>query len=108
MSWKEEEHFNHPRMKDYLKAADLSTEGCLQLAEEVLQEASEEYVRARRAVVTHPNDRDAQEHFRLCQLFYRSDWFAALSGGVVDGETVMRRLNKEAVKRCRVRATATL
>ena len=107
MSWNEEEHFNHPRMKDYLKPEDLNTEGCLTLAETVLQEASEEYIRARRAVVAHPNDRDAREHFKTCQAFYRSDWFAALSGGVVDGETVMRRLNKEAVKRCRVRATAT-
>jgi hypothetical protein len=105
--WNEDEHFNHPRMRDYLTAADLSTEGCLQLAEEVLQEASEEYVRARRAVVAHPNDRDAQEHFKTCQAFYRSDWFAALSGGVMDGETVMRRLNKEAVRGWRVRATAT-
>jgi hypothetical protein len=105
--WNEDEHFNHKRMRDYLTAADLSTEGCLKLAEEVLQEASEEYIRARRAVVAHPNDRDAREHFKLCRLFYSSDWFAALSGGVVDGETVMRRLNKEAVRGWRVRATAT-
>ena len=94
-------------MKDYMRPEDLNTEGCLTLAEEVLQEASAEYIRARRAVVAHPNDRDAREHFKLCQLFYRSDWFAALSGGGVDGETVMRRLNKEAVRGWRVRATAT-
>lgn len=107
MSWKEEEHFNPPRMKDCLKPEDLSTEGCLKLAETILAEAAQEYLHARRAVVAHPNDRDAQEHFKTCQAFYRSGWFAALSGGVIDGETVMQRLNKEAVKGCRVRATAT-
>lgn len=99
--------FNHPRMKTYMKAADMNTEGCLQLAETILEEAAQEYLHARRAVVAHPNSKDAQEHFKTCQAFYRSDWFAALSGGVIDAETVMRRLNKEAVRGWRVRATAT-
>jgi hypothetical protein len=99
--------FNHPRMKTYMKAADMNTEGCLKLAEAVLQGAAEDYIHARRAVIAHPNSKDAQEHFKICQAFYRSDWFAALSGGVIDGETVMRRLNKEAVRGWRVRATAT-
>jgi hypothetical protein len=99
--------FNHPRMKTYMTAADMNTEGCLQLAETILEEAAQEYLHARRAVVAHPNSKDAQEHFKTCQAFYRSDWFAALSGGVMDGETVMRRLNKEAVRGWRVRATAT-
>lgn len=99
--------FNHPRMKTYMKAADMNTEGCLKLAEAVLQGAAEDYIHARRAVVAHPNSKDAQGHFKTCQAFYRSDWFVALSGGVIDGETVMRRLNKEAVKGWRVRATAT-
>lgn len=99
--------FNHPRMRTYMKAADMNTEGCLQLAETILEEAAQEYLHARRAVVAHPNSKDAQEHFKTCQAFYRSDWFAALSGGVIDGETVMRRLNKEAVRGWRVRATAT-
>ena len=99
--------FNHPRMKTYMKAADMNTKGCLQLAETILEEAAQEYLHARRAVVAHPNSKDAQEHFKTCQAFYRSDWFAALSGGVIDGETVMRRLNKEAVRGWRVRATAT-
>ena len=99
--------FSHPRMKDYLKAADMNTEGCLQLAETILEEAAQEYLHARRAVVAHPNDEYAREHFKTCQAFYRSDWFAALSCGVMDGETVMRRLNKEAVRGCRVRATDT-
>ena len=40
------------------------------------------------------------------QEFYRSDYFAALSGGVIDGEDVMRKLNKEAVKGWKVCATA--
>lgn len=99
--------FNHPRMKTYMKAADMNTEGCLELAETILEEAAQEYLHARRAVVAHPNSKDAQEHFKTCQAFYRSDWFAALSGGVIDAETVMRRLNKEAVRGWRVRATAT-
>ena len=94
-------------MRDYLTAADLSTEGVLNLAETILEEAAQEYLHARRAVVAHPNSKDAQEHFKTCQAFYRSDWFAALSGGVIDAETVMRRLNKEAVRGWRVRATAT-
>ena len=50
-----EDGFNHPRMKTYMKAADLNTEGCLMLAEAVLQGASEDYIHARRAVIAHPN-----------------------------------------------------
>ena len=101
-----EDGFNHPRMKTYMRAEDLNTEGCLMLAEAVLQGASEDYIHARRAVIAHPNNKEAQAHFKAMQEFYRSDYFAALSGGVIDGEDVMRKLNKEAVKGWKVCATA--
>ena len=101
-----DECFNHPRMKTYMKPEDLNTEGCLTLAEAVLQGAAEDYIHARRAYITHPHDKDAQEHLRVCELFYRSDWFAALSGGVIDGETAMRQLNRIAARGIKVCATA--
>ena len=108
MSWTEfDAACARARMKDYMKPEDLNTEGCLTLAEAVLQGAAEDYIHARRAAVTRPHDKDAQEHLRVCELFYRSDWFAALSGGVIDGETAMRQLNRIAVRRMKVCATAT-
>lgn len=91
-----EDGFDHPRMNTYMKPEDLNTEDCLTLAEAVLQGAAEDYIHARRAAVAHPNSKDAQEHLRVCELFYRSDWFAALSGGVIDGKAAMEALDRQA------------
>lgn len=86
-----------PRMKDYLKAEDLNNEGCVRLATEILRGAAEDYMQARRELVKNPMDKMAMEHFRRCQRFYKSDYFDALSMGQIDGETVMKELDRLAL-----------
>lgn len=86
-----------PRMKDYLKAEDLNNEGCVRLATEILRGAAEDYMQARRELVKNPMDKMAAEHFRRCQRFYKSDYFDALSMGQIEGETVMKELDRLAL-----------
>lgn len=80
------------RMADYLKPKDLNTDACVELAGMILAEAGAEYIHAVRAVRANPTNRDAAAHLRACKAFYRSDYFAALSMGAVDGEAVMQKL----------------
>ena len=96
-----------PRMADYMRPEEMNDEGVLKLAQQILTGAAEDYVHARRNVVAHPNNADAQEHYKTCIAFYRSEWFAALSLGIVDGEDVMRWLNREAIRGARLRAYIT-
>lgn len=91
--------FTHRRMKDYMKPEDLNTDGVVMLASAVLAEAAAAYVHAKAATLRHPNDKDAQEHLKTCVLFYRSDWYKALSGGLVDGDAVMLELDRQAERR---------
>ena len=84
-----------PRMKDRLTPDDLNTSACVELAATVLKEAAEAYKQALRNVRIAPRDKIAREHLKTCRDFYRSDWFKALSCGMVDGEAVMRELEKE-------------
>lgn len=97
----------HPRMADYMRPEDMNDDGVLKLAQQILTGAAEDYVHARRNFVAHPNSADAREHYKTRCEFYRSEWFSALSLGVVDGEDVMRRLNREAIRGARVRAYIT-
>ena len=84
-----------PRMKDRLTPDDLNDRACVELAATVLEEAAEAYKQALRHVRNNPFDKTAREHLNTCRDFYRSDWFKALSCGLVDGEAVMRELEKE-------------
>ena len=84
------------RMIDYLKPEDLDTEGCINLAQTILGEAGEALMHA----VRHYNEWPSEEnhaHLRTCQAFYRSGTYTALSCGVADGETVIRKLTKQAL-----------
>ena len=84
------------RMADYLKPEDLNTEACLELASLILSEAGAEYIHAVRAVRANPTNKDAAAHLRACKALYRSDYFATLSMGAVDGEVVMQKLAAKA------------
>ena len=85
-----------PRMKDTMKPEALSTDACVELAGVILSEAGAEYIHAVRAVRANPTNKDAAAHLRACKAFYRSDYFAALSMGAVDGEAVMQKLAEKA------------
>ena len=84
------------RMAEYLKPEDLDTEDCITLAQTILSEAGAALMHAVRAVRDNPTSRDAAAHLRACKAFYRSDFFAALSMGAVDGEAVMQKLAAKA------------
>ena len=84
------------RMAEYLKPEALDTEACVELAGVILAEAGAEYIHAVRAVRDNPTNKEAAAHLRACKAFYRSDFFAALSMGAVDGEAVMQKLAAKA------------
>lgn len=89
-----------PRMKDYLKAEDLNTDACVTLATEILREAAQELAATAVRAATHP-DKDTIAHLAQLRKFYASDWFAALSCGLVDGPAVAREIERDAVRRVR-------
>lgn len=103
-----EDGFNHPRMNTYLKAEDLNLDGCLSLAEVILQDASEAYIAAKRAHMRAPHDKAALIHYRHCCDFYRSPYFYALSCGVVDGQSVIDRLDAEYERRMGIKQKGRL
>ena len=84
------------RMAEYLKPEDLDTEACITLAQTILSEAGAALMHAVRAVRDNPTNKEAAAHLRACKAFYRSDFFAALSMGAVDGEAVMQKLAAKA------------
>ena len=92
-----------PRMRDYLEPRDLNTEACLTLAQVVLSEQAKELTEAARRAAEHPN-KENLHHLRVCQDFYRSELFAALSCGVVDGEVAMKQIVKDALRGRKVKA----
>lgn len=85
------------RMAAYLKPEDLNTDACLTLASAVLEEAAEALTQAVRRYNDWPSEEN-MAHLRTCQAFYRGNTYAALSCGVVDGETVIRQLTRDALR----------
>ena len=83
-----------PRMRDYLEPEDLNTEACVTLAAQVMREAAEAYIHAKRRAMSSPSIEN-RAHLKTCEEFYRSDWFKALSCGLVDGEAVIKELNTQ-------------
>ncbi len=83
-----------PRMKDYLKPEDLSTEGCVRLATRILTDASEAYIQAKRHLDQDPANNDAIEHYRLSREFYNREFFAALSMGAMSPRTTVKELDR--------------
>ena len=84
-----------PRMRDTLRAEDLNSDACVTLAAKILAEAANEYIRTRRRCDACPS-RENLDHLKTCRSFYLSEWFAALSGGLVDGKATMEALDRQA------------
>jgi len=92
-----------PRMKDYLKAEDLDTEACLDLAAAVMSEQAEALTHAAREAAVRPN-KENLSRLETLRNFYRSDWFKVLSCGLADGEQVMKQIIKRALRGMKIRA----
>ena len=82
-------------MRDYMKPQDLNTEGCILLVTQILRDAAQDYLHTRRYLRRSPDDANALAHMKHVKSFYTSDYFKALSEGMVDGETVMRELDRQ-------------
>ena len=89
-----------PRMKDYLKPSDLDTDGCVSLAAEVLKGAAADLEDAARRNAARPT-KENRAHLKSCRDFYSTQWFAALSCGLVDGEKVADQIVKSALRGAR-------
>lgn len=86
-----------PRLKDYMKAEDLNTDGCLNLVAAIMREQAQDLTSAARRYNVYPS-KENREHLEQCRSFYRSDLFKALSCGMVDGEQVMKKIIKDALR----------
>ena len=86
-----------PRMTDTLTPEDLNVEACVNLAATILEESGIELTRAVRRYAEWLS-KESKDHLDTCKAFYRSDLFTALCGGVVDGETAMNRIAREALR----------
>ena len=83
-----------PRMADYLKPADLNTDGCVALAGEVLRGLAQDLLTAHHRAMENPT-RENIAHLRAVKATYRSDYFAALSCGLVDGDAAMKEIIRQ-------------
>lgn len=84
-----------PRMQSYMKAEDMNLDGCILLASTILADAAEDYIQCSRALKRYPDDIVEENHMRNARRFYHSDYFKVLSLGAVDGDAVMRELDKQ-------------
>ena len=84
-----------PRMRGNLRADDLNTDTCATLAAEILRGLANEYVMLRKRYIHQPS-KENQQAFQRVRKIYQTDWFAALSCGLVDGQAVMAELNRRA------------
>lgn len=94
-----------PRLKDTRKASELNTDACVALAEEILRGMAEDLATA----VRHYNASPTQEnrrHLEAIKALYRSDYFAALSCGIVDGNTAIREIIRNTLRGRRARSEA--
>ena len=85
------------RMKDYLTPDDLDDGACLDLATELLSGMAEDLTRAARRYAEFPTEEN-MSHLRSCRNLYKSDLFAALSCGTVDGEIAAKAIIKDALR----------
>lgn len=91
--------FNHPRLRTYCRAEDLSEDGCVALASEILRDAARAYIRTRRALERCPQDHDLRHDLANLRRWYYSDYYAVLSCGLLDPATTIHDLDAIATRR---------
>jgi len=94
-----------PRLKDTRKASKLSTSACVDLAEEILRGLAKDLATAVRHYNASPTEEN-RRHLEAIKALYRSNYFAALSCGIVDGNTAIREIIRNALRRRRARSEA--
>jgi len=92
-----------PRMKDTLKPDDLNTDACVALAKEILRGLAKDLAEAVRHYNASPTPEN-RRHLEAIKALYRSDYFAALSCGIVDGNTAIREIIRNTLRGRRARS----
>ena len=90
------------RMANYMRPDDLSDEGCINLAREILAGAAQSLAHAARQLAERPSEQN-YDCMAVARRFYDSDWFRILSCGVVDGETAAKKIVENALRGVRIR-----
>lgn len=83
-----------PRMRDTVRPESLDTDACVNLASEILRGLAVDYACALRRVRYNPANPDAREELARMRRIYMSDYFAALTMGMVDPRAVMSEIER--------------
>ena len=81
-------------VEERLTADKLNYEGCLRLAEAILEGAVEDYRAAARAYRRHPKDKKLEHVYNLRRRFFRSEYFAALNVTGMSSREILEKLDK--------------
>ena len=65
------------------------------LANAIILQAVKDYRTARKKLKKYPKNKDAKLMVEDCERFFRSDWFAALTG--IDGQLLLKKLQEESL-----------
>lgn len=84
------------RMRDYMTADQLNTEGVVALASAILTQAEADLTVCAQQTAAHPSAGNF-EHLNSLKAFYMSDMFTILCAGIVDGESAMREIIRRAL-----------
>lgn len=75
---------------------DLNTDGCIQLANQIVVLTAKDYRKALRMLKKNPRNKKAMQLAMECEEFFDSDWMKVLTE--VDGEWLKQELRKEAIE----------
>lgn len=80
--------------EERLTADKLNYEGCLRLAEAILEGAAEDYRAAARAYRRHPKDKKLAHVYNVRKRFFQSEYFAALNLTGMSSREILEQLDK--------------
>lgn len=73
----------------------IDDEAAIRLANAIIVTAAKDYRTAIKKLKRNPKNKDAMAMAMECELFFRSDWYKALT--TVDGEWLINKLRQEVV-----------
>lgn len=89
---------------------DMDYNACHELAAAIVKQAADDYEKALRMLLRKPGDTEKQKLLHRvteCESFFRSEWFDCLVDSV-DGEAIIKQVQKNAVRKERERVEAKL
>ena len=89
---------------------DMDYNAAHELAAAIVRQAADDYEKALRGLLRKPGNAERQKllgRVSECEAFFRSDWFDCLVESV-DGEAIIKQVQKNAVRKERERVEAKL